>query len=180
MRRLPHRPARCRRRAPASEIADRAGTRDCRSCRSFRIGRKRSHSRRQGRGSVARRSLWRLCLLPFGPREPVRHAEFHRLYPRRRLRHAYAGERRLLLRTQRQRRRRGNSTAPVCRPDRLAQLSHGGGGESSRTLRIRRRRSHSGPGRRLARKRRLRLHPARRHRLAGFCPPAWRRLGGRL
>ena len=76
------------------------------------------------------RSLWRLCLLPFGPREPVRHAEFHRLYPRRRLRHAYAGERRLLLRTGRQRRRCGNSTAPVCRPDRLAQLSHGGEGES--------------------------------------------------
>ena len=71
-------------------------------------------------------------LLPVGPRKPLRRAGLHRLYPRRRLCHVHAGECALLVRAARKPRCGRNRAASLRRPDRLAQLSHGGAGRGAR------------------------------------------------
>ncbi len=66
------------------------------------------------------------------------------------------------------------------RPDRVAQLPHGRGGDDARSLWLRRCRAYFGPGRDLAGQAGLRLHSRRRCHLANIRAFARRSLGWRL
>ena len=121
-----------------------------------------------------------MSVLPVGPRESLRRAGLHRLYPRRRLCDPHAGERALLIRAARKPRCGRNRAAALRRPDRLAQLSHGRAGRSARALWLRRRRPHSGPGRDLAGAASVCLHALGRHGVARLRAVARRGVGRRF
>ena len=168
LRRLPHRPARRRRRTAASEAADRAGPRDRRPGAAMgaggeRISRRLSASACPGSAIPAASAPIaaagaRICAIAPLFTGYTRDGGYAT--------HAIADAAYCFPLPERRRRRDG--AAAVCRTDRLAHATDGGRGRGARPLRLRRRRAYSGAGCGLAGPPRLCLHAARRYRGAGF------------
>ncbi len=104
--------------------------------------------RRPGRRALAGAHLWRLPLLHFGTREPLRGAALHRVGRRRRLRRLRAGRGGVRLRAARSLRRRRGGAAPLRGHHRLPRLAPGRSarGWDARHLRLRRVGPPHGPG----------------------------------